>query len=194
MKKRTILGLLMACVAGGVLLAFAFPAIAAEAGKQGVNWKDYIYRIINFAILIFLLFKLLRKPLTEFLEKRHLQVKEELQKARELSEAAEKLYQDAQQRLANMDKEIQSIREQMLKEVEEEKKRLMEEAEKKAAIMRAQAEQELTEEMEQLKEKLREKVALEALALAEKLVRKSITPEDQKRLLDLYVQQLGRLN
>ena len=179
---------------GGVVFLLVSPAMASEAGRHGIQWKNYIYKIINFAILIFLLIKFLRNPLREFLEKRHNEVKEELQRARDLSAAAEKTYQEAQERLANMDKEVQAIREQMLQEVEREKTRLLQEAERKAEIMRTQAEQELKEEMEQMKKKLREEISLKALTLAEKMIQKNITEDDQKKLVDLYVQQIGSMN
>ncbi len=194
MKKNRPAYFLLTAFAAAMVLGFALPALAAEAGHHGVNWKDYIYRIINFIVLVILLIKFLRKPLNEFLEKRHFKVKEELRKARELSEAAEKIFQEAQRRLASMDEEIQAIREQMLKEVEKEKQRLLKEAERKAAVMKAQAEQELMEEIAQLKRKLREEISLEALALAEKLIQKSITRDDQKKLIDGYIHQLGSRN
>lgn len=185
---------LLACVMVVSVLLWASPSLASEAEGHGTYWKDYIFQIVNFIILMAILIKFIRPPLKGYLEKRHDQVKEDLQKARELSAAAEKAYKEAQKRLENMDDEIKSIREKMLSEVEMEKKRLMEEAERRADVMREQAEQGLKEEIAQIKKKLREEISLEALALAEKLVKKSITKEDQKRLVDLYVQQLGSKN
>ncbi len=184
----------LAGVAGGVVLSLVFPAMASEAAGHSAPWKDYLFKVINFAILIFLLIKFLRNPLREFLEKRHNEVKEELKRAKELSAAAEKTYQEAQRRLANMDEEIQTIREQMEREVEQEKAHLLKEAEKKAEAMKVQAEQELKEEMEQMKKKLREEISTQALALAEKLVRQNINEDDQKRLVDFYVRQIGSMN
>jgi len=192
-RKKWHLGVL-AGLAGVLVLFLVSPALASEAGGHGVAWKDYLFKIINFAILIFLLIKFLRNPLREFLEKRHNEVKEELKKAKELSAAAEKTYREAQQRLAHMDKEIQAIRERMLKEIEQEKAHLLKEAEEKAEAMRIQAEQELREEMEQMKKKLREEIATEALALAEKLVHENINEDDQKKLVDFYIRQIGSMN
>ncbi len=181
---------------GSMVLFFAvtaLPALASEGG-HGNYWKDYLFQIINFIILMAILIKFIRPALKGYLEKRHNQVKEELQKAKELSEAAEKAYQEAQKRLENLDAEIKAIREQMLKEVELEKKKLMEEAEKKAELMRAQAEQGLKEEISQIKKRLREEISLEALKLAEEIVKKTITADDQRRLINLYIQQLGSKN
>ena len=185
---------LLACAVIVSVLLRASPALASEAERHGTYWRDYLFQIVNFIILMAILIKFIRPPLKGYLEKRHDQVKEDLQKARELSAAAEKAYKEAQQRLENVDDEIKFIREKMLSEVEMEKKRLMEEAERKANVMRAQAEQGLKEEIARIKKKLREEISLEALALAEKLVKKSITKEDQKRLVDFYIQQLGSKN
>jgi len=70
----------------------------------------------------------------------------------------------------------------------------MEEAEKKAELMRAQAEQGLKEEISQIKKRLREEISLEALKLAEEIVKKTITADDQRRLINLYIQRLGSKN
>jgi F-type H+-transporting ATPase subunit b len=78
--------------------------------------------------------------------------------------------------------------------VELEKKKLMEEAEKKAELMRAQAEQALNEEINQIKKRLKEEISIEALEMAEKLIQKTMTSEDQKRLVNLYIQGLGSKN
>ncbi len=176
-----------------ILMGMVLPVFASEGG-HGSYWKDYLFQIINFVILLAVLIKFIRPPLSGYLKKRHNQVKEELEKAKELSEAAERMYREAQKRLENLDAEIAAIREQMLKEVEEEKKKLLEEAERKAELMRMQAEQGLKEEINKIKKRLREEVSLEALSLAEKLIQKSINKEDQKRLVALYVRQLGSKN
>lgn len=186
---------ILASLGGAILflLALAVPVFASEGG-HGNYWKDYLFQFINFIVLLAILIKFIRPALKGYLEKRHNQVKEELQRAKELSEAAEKAYAEAQQRLENLDAEIKKIREKMLAEVEQEKKKLLEEAERKAELMRAQAEQGLKDEINQLKKKLREEISLEALKLAEEIVKKSITRDDQKRLINLFVQQLGSKN
>jgi len=194
MRGRSSTLFFVLCLAVLSALFFAFPALASEAGEHGSYWKDYAFQIVNFIILMAILVKFIRPPLKGYLEKRHNQVKDELQQAKELSEAADKAYREVQQRLENMDAEIKAIKEQMLKEAENERKRLMEEAEKKAELMRTQAEQDLKEEIAQIKKGLKEEISLEALSLAEKLVKKSMTKKDQKRLVDLYIQQLGRKN
>ncbi len=171
----------------------AVPVLASEGG-HGTYWKDYLFQIINFVALLAILIKFIRPALKGYLKKRHSRVKEELQKAKELSEAAEQAYREAQKRLDNLDAEIKSIREKMLQEVELEKKKLMEEAERKAELMRTQAERALTEEITQLKKRLRAEVSLEALKMAEGIVKKTITKDDQKRLINLFVQQLGSKN
>lgn len=176
------------------VLFFVFPAFASGTEGHGSYWKDYIFQIVNFAILIAILVKFIRPPLKGYLERRHNQVREGLQKAKELSEAAENAYNEVQQRLDSIDAEIDAIREQMLNEVELEKKRLMEEAEKRAEIMRAQAEKGLKDEIAQIKKRLKREISLEALTLAERLVKKSLNNEDQRRLIDTFIQKLGSRN
>jgi F-type H+-transporting ATPase subunit b len=193
MKRRKLVIPNLLVLAFLFVLGFALPVLASEGG-HGSYWKDYLFQIVNFAILLAILIKFIRPPLKGYLEKRHNQVKEELERAKELSEAAEKAYQEAQKRLENLDKEITAIREQMQKEVEQEKKKLMEEAEKKAELMRAQAEQALNEEINQIKKRLKEEISIEALEMAEKLIQKTMTSEDQKRLVNLYIQRLGSKN
>jgi F-type H+-transporting ATPase subunit b len=173
---------------------FSLPALAAEAEGHGSYWKDYIFQIVNFIILLAILFKFLRTPLKGYLEKRHNQVREELEKARELSAAADAAYKRAQDRLENLENEVKEIREQMLHEVAEEKTRLMEEAEKKAEQIRVQAQQGLYEEIAQIKKQLERNLSLEALTLAEKIIKERITEKDQKHLIDQFIQRIGSNN
>ena len=185
---------LFAAAALGIFFVFSCPLLAAEAEAHGSYWKDYIFKIINFAILLAILIKFLRLPLKEYLEKRHNQVKEDLEKAKELSISAEAAYRKAQKRLENLEGEIKGIREQMLREAENEKKRLIEEAEKKAEQIRIQAQQGLQREIAQIKKQLETRLSLEALARAEKTIKEQITKDDQKYLIKKFIQQVGSNN
>jgi len=185
---------LFAAAVLGIFFVFSCPLLAAEAEAHGNYWKDYIFKIINFAILLAILIKFLRPPLKGYLEKRHNQVKEDLEKAKELSISAEAAYRKAQERLENLEGEIKEIRDQMLREAENEKKRLIEEAEKKAEQIRIQAQQGLQREIAQIKKQLETKLSLEALALAEKTIKERITKDDQKYLIKKFIQQVGSNN
>jgi len=177
-----------------IFFVFSCPLLAAEAESHGSYWKDYIFKIVNFVILLAILIKFLRPPLKGYLEKRHNQVKEDLEKAKELSASAEAAYKKAQERLENLESEIREIREQMLREAENEKKRLIEEAEKKAEQMRIQAQQGLNREIAQIKKQLETKLSIEALTRAEKTIKERMTKDDQKYLIEKFIQQVGSNN
>ncbi|MBT3379165.1 MAG: hypothetical protein HN742_13450 [Lentisphaerae bacterium] len=65
----------------------------------------FVFAIVNFLILAALLYKFLHKPLLDVLEKRRAAIEGAQRKAREAQEAAEKLKQDCDARLAGMEEE-----------------------------------------------------------------------------------------
>ena len=58
--------LLTACF---LLLSPSF-SLAAEGAAHGGDWKEWLWKIVNFGILVFILVKFAGKPLRDFLRQR----------------------------------------------------------------------------------------------------------------------------
>lgn len=173
----------------GIVLA----ASAEEPGIINLNVTTLI-QAINFLILIFLLSKFLFKPLVTFLAERSAGIEKSLAEAKAAREAAAKAQTDYQAQIRETQREIAAIREQGQREVEAERQRLIQASRAEADRLIAQAKAEIEAETKRAKAALREDAAGIALAAAERLLGRAVSGEDQERLAEQYVRDLGGQN
>jgi F-type H+-transporting ATPase subunit b len=124
----------------------------------------FIFQTINFVALLFILKRLLYKPIRDILQKRRDLVRESIEKAENMKAEALELRRRNEEELKKIGEQRSEMTEKMKSEVMEEKKRLMGEAEKEAAtrIEKATAllEMEKTAFEIELKEKAVETVSI----------------------------------
>jgi F-type H+-transporting ATPase subunit b len=79
-----------------IIFSFAFASYAFGSGEEAEQtplWKEYMWKIINFGVLVFILVKFAKKPLQDFLRKRTELIEKSLNEAKEAKEAALKALQ-----------------------------------------------------------------------------------------------------
>jgi F-type H+-transporting ATPase subunit b len=132
----------------------------------------------------------LRKPLINFLKGRKESVGKEMEDARKLLEEAQRHHDDIVARLEMLDKEIASIREQIMKEGEAEGERLMEQAYQASERLRREADFQAEQEVKMAKKALQEEAARLAVKLAEDLLEKKVTEADRDRLFNEFLSEV----
>jgi F-type H+-transporting ATPase subunit b len=187
--------LVSVCAVGAGLVA-APSALAAGAEEPGIINLNVtlLIQAINFLILIFLLSKFLFKPLTKFLADRSAGIEKSLAEAKAANEAAAKAQAEYQAQMRDAQREIAAVREQGQREVEAERQRLLQASRQEAERLVAQAKAEIEAETKRARVVLRQETATLALAVAERLLRRTVSAEDQRRLADEYVRELGGKN
>lgn len=177
-----------------VVLLVASPlwAAEAEAHEEGPTIK-LVYWGINFLILAVGLLYFLRKPVKEFFASRATLIRENIEQARALKANAEKKYQDYENRLKSIEKEMQELIANLKKDGELEKRRMIESAAQQAANLKSNSERVLQQELRKAKEDLKKEAVSLATDLAEDLIRKNVTPEDQGRIVDQYLTKMEKL-
>ncbi len=171
----------------GAGLVFASSAGETEAAEH-VGWLAIdTYKVINFAVLAGALFYLARKPVKEFFSSRITSIKDELADLEQKKADAEKALAVYAEKIANLDKESEKIVADYVKQGEEAKKRILAEAELQAEKLEEMAKRNIEQEFKAAKASLLQQVAEKAFQRAEGMVRESISPEDQDRLVDDYL-------
>lgn len=158
---------------------------AEEAGGHhaGVPWGEIVKQAINFAILAVVLVYFLRKPLTSFLRERSELLRKSIEDAAKArADAAERL-SAIEARSAALAGEIALLNEKMDAEADAEARRIQETAAAEVERIRAQAEFTGEQEVKKAREELRREASALAAQAAEELVRKTLSPEDQERLV-----------
>lgn len=152
---------------------------------------EFVASLLNFTLLIAILFFGLRKPLGTFLSNRKLALEEGLAEAQRMKQEADAKYKEYASRLEKLDHEIDKLRAEMVKAGEAERDRIVQEAEAKAARMRRDADFLIEQQLKQLREDLTREAAYAAVATAEQVLRDKITAEDQQRLAQEYLKRLA---
>ena len=177
-----------------VILTFLFTTFALgaeEETKYTPLWKDYLWKIINFAILVFILFKFARKPLQSFLKQRTETIEKTLKEAREAKELAEKALKEVQAKLKTKDQEIEKILAASKRVGEEEREALIKQADKLRERIMEQAKANIEYELRHAKESIKAEAVEIAMELAEKKIKEKLTKEDQEKLLEDSLSKIG---
>ncbi len=154
--------------------------------------KDFLWRVLNLAVLLWILIRFAGKPVREFFAGRRESIRKGIEEAREAKAAAEKIYKEYQERLAGLDDELRRIEEKAQLEAEREKARMRQETEELVAKLRQQARQMAEQEVTSAKRRLRDEAARLALEVAEKLVRENVSEDDRKRMVENYLKEVVR--
>ena len=167
---------------------------ASEGGGHGGGLisldKSLIIQMINFLILLFLLQKVLYKPLLAKMNERTEAVRKSLDEAQHARAEAAKQQQENAERLRAAHAEAAAIRAAALKEAGEEQRKLVEAARVEAARLVESARAQMETDIRRAREELRREVSDLAIEVAEKLVRKSLDDADHRRIVAEAVSQL----
>jgi F-type H+-transporting ATPase subunit b len=185
--------LLLAALAPGHGLAAEEAAKHAEPGIVNLNITTLI-QVVNFLILIALLSRFLFTPLKKFLAERAEGIEGALAEAKLAREAAARTHEEHRAQVLAAQREAAALREQAQREVEAERQALMKESRDAAQRLIHEAKATLETETKRARAALREEVATLALSAAERLLGRSMTDDDQKRLAEEYVRELGGKN
>ena len=154
--------------------------------------RSLIIQAINFVILLFLLHRLLYKPLLAKMEERSGAIKKSLDEAQAARTEAARQQEENAARLKAAYAEAAAIREQALQEAAEEQKRLVDAARSESQRMIESAKAQMDADIRKAREELRREVSDLAVGVAEKLIRKSLRDEDHRRIVADAIAHIGR--
>lgn len=183
-----------------LLAVVALPALALAAGggehhvDSGVIVKDFIWRCINFAVMVGLIVYFVRKPIRNGLQNRRAEIEKSLADAAAARDAAEAKALEYQEKLAKAAAEIESIYAAIRREGEVERDKILASAREMAAKIELEADAKAASAVARARTELRAEAARLAVELAEELLAKNVTAADQKRLVDEYMQKVGDLH
>lgn len=193
LKSKGLAKILLIFVICSFNLFFTITVFASEEGAEAHTslFKDYLWKIINFAILAFILFKFGRKPLQSFLKQRAELIEKTLKEAQQAKEAAQKALQEVEERLKTKDKEIENIISSSKRSGEEIRDSLIQQGDKLREKILEQARVNIEYELKSAKEAIKAEAVEIAMELAEKKLKEKLTKEEQKRLLEESLAKIG---
>jgi F-type H+-transporting ATPase subunit b len=173
-------------------LAASGSEAAAHDGGQGL---DLLYRFINFALLVIILFVVVRKtPIKDFFSSRREEIKRRLEDLERDRKASEDRYRALERKLSESEKQRDELMAQYKAEGLAEKEKIVAAARVKAQEILKQADLAIKREIDAAKQRLRNEVAEVATQKARQILQKEIRENDQDRLVDDFVERVGKLN
>jgi F-type H+-transporting ATPase subunit b len=184
------------CVAvvllASVSLAWAESAPEGEHGGGLISLdKSLIIQIVNFLLLLVLLRKFLYRPFLAKMEERTRAIKASLDEAQAARAEAAKQQEENAERLRAAHAEAAAIRTRALQEAAEEQRKLVETARAESQRLVESAKAQLEAETRKAREDLRREVGDLAVAVAEKLLKRSLRDDDHRRIVADAVAHIG---
>ena len=149
-----------------------------------------IAKLLNFAVLVGALVYFLRAPIAGYLASRDTQIRQELVTAAEMRTAATAQLAEIDRKMAALPAELETLRLQGAEDVKAEQARIAAAAVHERERLLEQTRREIETRLRIAKRELTEHAAQLSVQVAEERIRRSITPDDQIRLVDRYAAQL----
>lgn len=171
------------------LVLSATPALA----EGGFSFAVEGLYIIDFLILVGLIWAMTKGPLRKFFRARHDAIASEMEAATRLREQAEARLAELDQALSGLEAEIGEIRTKFQEDGEREKARIIAQAEAEAARIQANTTKSLEQEAAKLRQELEKELIDTVMADTEAKVRAQINPMSQNKLTKAYLNTLTQL-
>lgn len=170
--------------------------LSIEGGSVWWNYPGFeLWKFVNLLVFVaaaIFLHQRFGKPLSEALRSRREAIKRELVKAQHERDQALAKLAEVEARLERLDSEVSTIRDRSKAEADAERARIERSTEAEMAKLRQQAQKEIEVAAKAASQELRRFAAQQSLSLAEETIRRDIRPEDDSRLIELNLEQLGR--
>ncbi|MDD4951375.1 MAG: F0F1 ATP synthase subunit B [Desulfovibrionaceae bacterium] len=185
MKRTYTIFTALALVLG--LSAIALASGHAEGHEHHIPWGNYVYRLINLAIVVGVIWKLAGKKIAGFFGGRRKQIGKDLDDLQVRQADAEKKLKDVEQSITNLEQEKQSILAEARAQGEGLKKAILDKAEADAERIREQAKRSAEFEAKAATDLLRAELAELVVEAARKIVQEQLSEKDHEKLVDEYL-------
>ena len=142
-----------------------------------------IWTVVTFLCLVLVLTKAAWKPILNGLNTRESKIKNDLERAEKSQQEAEALRLQFESKLAEAQKTIQDMLAKARADAEKSRAQLMEVAKGESEKILEKGRKDLSAETDRLKEELRQEVAGLSVAIAEKILQRSVDGKIQEEVL-----------
>lgn len=159
----------------------------------GISWQGLLGQIINFGLLLVLLYFIGYRPIRKMLDERSKRIKEGVDQAELAKEAAARAEEEVQRRLDEARKDGQLILAQAAEMGERLKAEAREEARREAEALIVRARAEIGMERDEAIDRLRQEFADLAILAAEKVINETLDKERHRRLIEEVLEESSTL-
>jgi ATP synthase F0 subunit b len=192
---------LLTFVAPAAFAAQHEPAPASQAEHEaeahheesiGAMVKKMAWPVANFVIFIGVIYYFANKPLKEYLATRSSTIRKDLVEAAELKSTATAQLAQIEQKLQALPGEVSALRARGADEIAAEEQRIAAAATADRERLLEQTRREIDLQVRLAKKEILEHAADLSVQLATDRIKKEVTPDDQARLVDRYLDQVKK--
>jgi F-type H+-transporting ATPase subunit b len=147
-------------------------------------------QMFNFLILLYLLNRLLYKPVLDFMEERNSRIQRQIMDAEEDRAEARKLREETKAELQRIQKESTKMLREAQEEARKERDRIIERANEERSEMLESAQRDITLQIEQAKSELRGQLADYAVDIARQVIGEGLAPDNLHQLAENSLAQI----
>jgi len=158
--------------------------------KLGIDWKLLVAQIVNFTILLFVLYKFVYGPILAMLEKRTKTIEKGLQDAKASEEKLISIERLSQERMSATAKEVGALLDRARLDAEGMKKDILATAQTQADDLLRRTRLQIEEDKQKMLQEVKSEVTTHIVRLTGKLLEREFSDTDQKRLADALSKEM----
>ncbi|TMU84141.1 F0F1 ATP synthase subunit B [Bacillus sp. BHET2] len=172
------------------MLTNAF-VIGEAAAEHSLNTGDIVFQLIMFLVLMALLKKFAWGPLMGIMKDRENHIAGEITAAEKSRTEANNILEEQKKLLKEARLEAQSMIENSKKQGSEQREEIIATARQEAERLKESAKREIETQKEQAVAALQKQVASLSVLIASKVIEKELSADDQQKLINDYIQEVG---
>jgi len=155
----------------------------------GISWQGLVAQLINFGILLVLLYIIAYKPIRRMLDERSEKVKASMEQAEQMKEVMARTEEQVKEELGAARTERQNIVAQAEQVGQQLKEEAREQAKQDAEVIVAKARTEIGRERDEAIAELKREFVDLAIMAAEKVINETLDKEKHRKLIDEVLEQ-----
>jgi F-type H+-transporting ATPase subunit b len=155
----------------------------------GINLQLLIAQIINFLLLLGLLYMFAYKPILRMFDERANRIKESMDMTESVKQQATNAEEEARKRIEEAGKEGQEVIARAIKTGEEIKQKAEQDAKPEAEALVARARNEIQQERDEAITELRKEFTDLTISAAEKIIEQELDKEAHRKLIDKVIEE-----
>ena len=157
--------------------------------KLGFDWQSVVAHLIALIILTVGLYLLLFKPVKKMIKERQEKIRKIEQENNDLNEEVKSMKSSTEAVLSEAKKQAAVIHENAVKVANQKADEIVSGARSEAKNLMERTEREMEEERNKLRSEIEKQISDVSVAVAEKVLARKVTPEDNKKLIEESLEQ-----
>ncbi len=158
-------------------------------GELGINLPSLLAQLVNFGILLGILYLVAYKPIMKMLDDRANRIKESMEQTEVIKDKAEKAEEEIAEQLKKAGRQSQAVIDRGVRTGEEMRQKAQEEAKKETEALLARAHNEIRRERDGVIDDLRREFADLTILAAGKVIDRTLDKKAHRQLIDKVLEE-----